>query len=143
MLKYFHSQKIYIIFYKIFSWEKIFIESPYHKRKYTHPLSPTTPSHNTKTLFLRIFFKSHLPTLRNNQTFPFHATQETTLWISPHPQKNRLSQSHIKKLMWKRVELSHHALLAETKPFWKRKTKFLTPSPLFLKLHLQLLFFSI
>jgi hypothetical protein len=33
MLKFSHSQKKDIIFNKIFSWEKIFIKSPYHKRK--------------------------------------------------------------------------------------------------------------
>jgi hypothetical protein len=32
--------------------------------------------------------KIRIPILKNNQTFPSHATQETNLWINFHPQKN-------------------------------------------------------
>jgi hypothetical protein len=43
-----------------------------------------------------------------------------------------------KTSFWKGVELPHLPLLTQKKPFWKRKRKLLTPCPLFLKLHLQL-----
>jgi len=94
VLKFFHSQKKFVNFYKIFSSEKNFIKSPYQKRRrqyikiYTRPLSPTTPSHTTKNQFLGKLKKSLFPTLKNNQTSPSHATQETNLWISPHPKNN-------------------------------------------------------
>jgi len=44
-----------LIFIKYFLEKKIFIKSPYHKRKKdknndTHPLSPATPSHTTKKI---------------------------------------------------------------------------------------------
>jgi predicted transcriptional regulator len=49
MLQIFHSPKKDINFYKIFSWEKIFIKSPYHKKKrqkkkFIHFLQTTHPT---------------------------------------------------------------------------------------------------
>jgi hypothetical protein len=61
--------------------------------------------------------KSHLFILRNNQTFLSHATQETNLYVSPHPKKIHLSQSLKKTLLWKGVELPHPPLLTQKKPF--------------------------
>jgi hypothetical protein len=58
------------------------------KTKKKYPLSsPNTPSQTTKKQIPWKIKKSHLPTLKNNQTSPSHATQLTNLWISPHPFK--------------------------------------------------------
>jgi len=73
----------------ILIWIKYFLENKsslsHHimkekrrKKEYTHPLSPTTPSHTTKKKFLEKQKKLNLVTLRNNQTSPSHATQKTT-----------------------------------------------------------------
>jgi hypothetical protein len=45
---------------------------------------PTPP----KKQLLEKLRKSHLPTLKFNQTSPSHASQETTIWVNPHPPKN-------------------------------------------------------
>jgi hypothetical protein len=87
--------------------------------------------------------KSHLFILRNNQTFLSHATQETNLYVSPHPKKIHLSQSLKKTLLWKGVELPHPPLLTPKKPFCKRFFLKKTPHPHFVKLHLQLVILSI
>ncbi len=135
----FPFQKKDINFYKIFSWEKFFIKSPYHKRKKkgippafsNHP-HPTPP----KESFFGKKFKSHLHALKNNQISPSHATQETTLWVNPHPKKIHLPQSIKKNLLWKGVELP--ILLSSPKKtlLKKEKIKILIPHSLFLKLHL-------
>jgi hypothetical protein len=67
--------------------------------------------------------------LRNNQTFPSHATQETTSWVSP--------PSHQKQLICQGVELPHPSLLTQEKTLLKKKRKISNPSSLFLKVHLQ------
>jgi hypothetical protein len=46
------------------------------------------PSHTTKRIIPWKIKKSYLLALKNNQTFPSHATQETTHWITFHPQKH-------------------------------------------------------
>jgi hypothetical protein len=40
---------------------------------------------------------SYLPTLKNNQTSPSHATQETTFWVSPHTKNNSPIHIPLKK----------------------------------------------
>jgi hypothetical protein len=124
VLKFSIPKKRILIFIKYFLEKKSSLSHHITKENIPTPFfqlpHPTPP----KKLFLRIFFKSYLPTLKNNQTFPSHATQETTPWVSPHRKKNYLSQSHIKELLWKGVELSHPPL-TKKKPFLKRKMKFL------------------
>jgi len=87
------------------------------QKKNAHLLFPNTPSYTTKRIFFRKLKKSHLLALKNNQTFPSHATQETTLWVNPHPKKIHLSQSLKKPLLLKGVELSHPPLFTQKKPF--------------------------
>jgi hypothetical protein len=48
------------------------------------PFSSHPIPHHQKTIPWKIKKKSHLPTLRINQTFPSNATQETNPWVSPH-----------------------------------------------------------
>jgi hypothetical protein len=93
-------------------------------------MSPTTPSLTIKTKILGKQKKTHLPTLRNNQTFSSHATQETTSWVSP--------PSHQKQLLCKGVELPRPSLLTQKKNPFRKEKNFFSLSSLFLKLHLQL-----
>ncbi len=75
MLKFFHAQKNDIDLSKIFSWEYIFIKSSYYERKKEKkkiPPHPTPP----KNYFLENKKNPNLPTLKNNQTSPSHATQK-------------------------------------------------------------------
>jgi hypothetical protein len=75
--------------------------------------------------------------LKNNQTSPSHATQETTLWLVPIPNKIHLSQFVKKNLL-----LERGGLIRSSPPHPKKKSPFekekeiLTPRPFFLKLHL-------
>ncbi len=120
-------------FYKIFPWEKIFIKSPYHKRKkvkkknipihFLQTPHPTPP----KEQFLGKTKKISPSCLEKNQTFPSHATQETTLWLNPHPNKFDLSQSLKTKPLFEGVELPHLLLLTQKNPFEKEKEN---PNPL-------------
>jgi len=71
VLKFFHFPKKDINFCKIFSGEKIFIKSPYHKKKHTHPLSPSTPSHITKIIIPWKFLKIPLSYLEKQPKFSF------------------------------------------------------------------------
>jgi hypothetical protein len=86
---------------------------------------------------------SHLPNLKNNQTSPSHATQETNLWVSPNPKRIQLFQSLKKNFFWKGVELPHPPLLTQKNTFLKNKIKFLIPHPVSLKLHLKFVILSI
>jgi hypothetical protein len=79
----------------------------------THLFSPNTPSHTTKRIIPWKIKKFPPSYLENNQTSPSHATQETTLSVSPHPKKIHLSQSLKKNLLWKGVELPHPPLLTQ------------------------------
>ncbi len=121
-----------ISFYKILSWEKIFIKSPYYeekkgdKKEYTHPLSPSTPSHTIQNIILWKTKKTHLPTFKNNQTFPSHATQETTSWVSK------------KQLLCKGVELPRPSLHTQKETLLEKKRKISNPWSLSLKFHLEL-----
>jgi len=81
--------------------------------------------------------------LKNNQTSPSHATQETTLWDSPHPKKNSPVPIPLKKPLLERGGITPSSPLHPKKTFLKKKRKILTPPSLFLKLHLQLVIISI
>ncbi len=124
MLKIFHSQRKDMNFYKIFSWKKIFIKSLYHKRKkkYQPLFSNHAIPHHQKKNSLKFFLKSCLPTLRNNQTSPSHATQEQTFGFVPIQKKSSLP-IHKKNLLWKGMKLPHPPLLTQKKPFWKGKKR--------------------
>jgi len=69
--------------------------------------------------------------LRNNQTSPSHATQETDLWVSPHPKNNSPLPIPYKNLLWKGVGLPHPPFLTQKKP--KKKEKILNLFSSFLK----------
>jgi len=107
----FHAQKLDIDLSKIFSWEKIFIKSPYYERKKRKkkkypPLSPTTPSHITKTI---TFWKTKkTPTFqpwKRTKLFPPMPPKKQPLEIVPHPPKKSLLPIPPKKILHKRVEL--------------------------------------
>ncbi len=85
----FHAQKLDIDLSKIFSWEKIFIKSPYYERKKRKkkniypPPSPTTPSHITKTI---TFWKQKKPqpsNLEKGPNFSLPCHPKKTPWDSP------------------------------------------------------------
>jgi hypothetical protein len=80
--------------------------------------------------------------LKNNQTSPSHATQETTFWVSPIPKTIHLSQSFKKKSFGKGWNYPILPSSPKKIPFEKEK-EILTLDPLFLKLHLQLVILSI
>ncbi len=138
MLKLFHAQKNNINFYKIFSWEKLFIKSSYSEKKkteeYTHPIFPTTPSHTTKKI---IPWK-----IKKSPTFLFWKTtkllypmppKKQPFELIPIPKNNHLSQSHtLKKILWKVLELSHLPFLTQKKPLLKQKNKNKNPNPSYL-----------
>jgi hypothetical protein len=65
--------------------------------------------------------------LKNNQTSPSHATQETTLLVSPHTKKHSPIPNPLKNhLLGKGVELPHPPSSPKKKPFEKNKN--LNPS---------------
>jgi len=63
--------------------------------------------------------KSHLPSLKNNQTSPSHATKEATLWVSPHPKNNSPIPILLKKPPLERGGITPSSLLTQKKPFRK------------------------
>jgi hypothetical protein len=71
-----------------------------NEKHYTHPfLQPPIPHHQRKNS-LGKKKPPNLPTLKNNETYVSHATQETTLKNSPHPpQKNSPFPIHPKNLL--------------------------------------------
>ncbi len=88
-----------------------------NEKHYTHPfLQPPIPHHQRKNS-LGKKKPPNLPTLKNNETYVSHATQETTLKNSPHPpQKNSPFPIHPKNLLWKGMELPH-LLFTQWNPF--------------------------
>ncbi len=122
--------------YIIFSWKKIFIKSPYHKRKKdkktnTHPLSPTTPSHTTTKLIPWIFKKKFTFLLwETTKLFLPISPKKQTFGLVPIPKKIHLSQSLKKKPP---LNLPHPPLLTQKKPFWKKRIKTPNPSSHFFK----------
>jgi hypothetical protein len=85
------------------------------------------PSHTTQKKFLSKkdlwkIKKSHLPTLKNNQTFPSHATQETNPWVSPHPKNDSPFPTPSKKTPLERGGITPSSPLHPKKPFWKNKS---------------------
>ncbi len=131
-------QKKILIFIKYFLDKKIFIKSPYHKRKKcqktnTHPLSPNTPSHTAKRIIPWKIKKISHSCLGKQPNFslPCHP-RNNPLGLSPSQTKFTYPNPLKWNLFWKGVELPHPILLIEKKPFWKRK-KNPNPSSPFLK----------
>jgi hypothetical protein len=141
-------KKKILFFYKIFSWDKIFIKSMSQKtkiklKKKTQPLSLTTSSHTTKKI-IPWKIKEISPSYLQNQlnfSLPCHPRNKP-FGLVPISNKIHFSQSIKKKLLWRGVELTYPRLFTQKKPFWKRFFK-KNPCPLFLKLHLQLVILSI
>jgi hypothetical protein len=114
-MNFFHSQKKDINFYKIFSWEKIFIKSPFHpqkkmkKKRQTHPLSPTTPSHATKKIIPWKVKKTlaFLP-WESTKFLPPMRFKKQTLRLVPISNKIHFSHSFKKNLLEKGgIDLSY------------------------------------
>ncbi len=131
-----------INFYKIFSWEKNFIKSLYHKRKKDKKKTPFAFSkhpipHHQKNNSLEFFRNPTFLPSKTTKLLPPMPPKKQPFGLVPIPKKFHLSQSLKKNLLWKGVELHHSPLLTQKKPLWKRKT-FVTPRPLFWKLHFNL-----
>jgi hypothetical protein len=91
-LKIFHSQEILIFI-------KYFLEKEYSlshhitkdkniKRKYSHHLSLTTPSHTTKKLIPWKIEKIPPSYFEKQPNFSLPCHPKKNLWVSPHPKKH-------------------------------------------------------
>ncbi len=132
-------QKKILIFIKYFLEKKSSLSHHITKEKRTkgkktHSLPPNTPSHTTKRIIPWKFIKTHLLALKNNQTSPSYATQETTLRVNPHPKKDSPIPIPWKKPPLERGGINPSSPSSPKKnPFEKEKI-ILTSRPFFLKL---------
>ncbi len=135
MLKILHSQKKDINFYKIFSWEKIFIKSPYHKRKidkkkqYPPPFSNHPIPHHQKTNSLEFFLNPTFLLWETTKLLLPMPPKKQTFGLDPIPKKIHLSQSLKKNPPFERGGITPSSPFHPKKnPFGKKNPNPLSPS---------------
>ncbi len=148
MTKNCHSQKNLLIFIKYFLQTKsslnhhVTIDKKRKKKgptPFVQPPHPTPPTNN----FMEFFSNPTFLPWESTKLFPPTPPKKQTFGLIPIPNEIHLFQSFKKELLWKGVEFIHPPLLTKKKPPFGKEFFSLTPCPLFLKLHLQLVILSV